>query len=554
MTLQSKIETQVGIFVLVALGIFMYMGFQIGAFRFDRSKYSMYTMYFKDISGLSRKAEVKIAGVKVGWIEKILLHADGTLEAEADVMVLKDFTLHENAYGIIRQEGLLGPKYLEIVVGDPLLPKIEQGGVLGEPGVAPVNMDELLQKFKKIATNVESVTESLSKAIGGVHGEEQLQATLENFNNASEKLASFAEILERSFSRNEGHIDSFLEIGENIRRIADKLENEILPSFQHSVEKISETFDRDFSRFADQLTNTAQALEEASLQARDGFSHITSLTGKIDEGKGLLGKLINEDETYRDLKVTVEGLKNYFAKVNTLQVVFDGHGESMHRPAEHYRYEDSKFYFDMRVYPDQDKFYMLELASSEKGWRSESVVNRTYTDQNSGEPINPNTLLALNNTTSGTCGDATAQAISDTARLWLVANRKDVMITRNKVSFGLQFGRIYKDIAFRFGLFENSGGMAIDIDIPFRTDKFRWVTTLEAFDLAGWNRVNDRRPHLKWLNRMFMLRNIYFTFGADDFISRHNASAFFGAGIRFGDDDIKYLLPSMGSAQGFSSR
>jgi hypothetical protein len=37
------------------------------------------------------------------------------------------------------------------------------------------------------------------------------------------------------------------------------------------------------------------------------------------------------------------------------------------------------------------------------------------------------------------------------------------------------------------------------------------------------------------------MNNIYMTFGADDFISRRNANAFFGCGVRFGDDDIKYL-------------
>ena len=36
--------------------------------------------------------------------------------------------------------------------------------------------------------------------------------------------------------------------------------------------------------------------------------------------------------------------------------------------------------------------------------------------------------------------------------------------------------------------------------------------------------------------------------GADDFISKKNANVFFGAGIRFGDDDVKYLIPSLGGA------
>jgi hypothetical protein len=58
--------------------------------------------------------------------------------------------------------------------------------------------------------------------------------------------------------------------------------------------------------------------------------------------------------------------------------------------------------------------------------------------------------------------------------------------------------------------------------------------------------MNDRRPHLKWMNRIFFLNNLYFVFGADDFVSSTNANAFWGLGIRFGDDDMKYILSKFG--------
>jgi len=66
----------------------------------------------------------------------------------------------------------------------------------------------------------------------------------------------------------------------------------------------------------------------------------------------------------------------------------------------------------------------------------------------------------------------------------------------------------------------------------------------------GWNRRDDKRPHLKWINRMFFMNNIYFTLGADDFASKRNASVFAGLGVRFGDDNVKYILSSMSGAGG----
>ncbi len=529
--MQGRLETQVGLFVLAAIGVFVYMGFQIGAFRFDTSRYNTYITSFKDISGLARKADVKIAGVKVGWVEEIKLLAEGDVQAEAKVMVLKDYVLHQDAYAIVRQEGLLGPKYLEVVVGDPLLCVLTDGSSLGKPGTAPVSVDDLMHRVKNITNNVESVTDSLHATMGGAEGRDQLQAIFVNLQSATEKLSAFADVLNRSFTRNEDNIDALLAVGNNVRNVTQQLEDQVLPTFQDGIVKISDAFDRDLDRVAERLSCTASALEQASLEARESFSNISCVTDKINQGKGLVGKLVNEDETYKDLRVAAQGLKNYFNTINRIEIVFDAHGETMHRPAEHYRWEDNKFYFDMRIHPNEDIFYLVGAASSIKGWRSESEIRREYFDRETGREI-----------------DATTLEIPDWARLFLVYNRRDVLLTRNTVRLDLQVGKIFRNIAVRGGLFEGLGGVAIDIDIPFNTDKLRWVTTMELFDIIGWNRVEDRRPHFKWLNKMYVMRNIYFTFGADDFVSRHNASTFVGIGFRFSDDDIKYLLPSLGGA------
>ena len=72
--------------------------------------------------------------------------------------------------------------------------------------------------------------------------------------------------------------------------------------------------------------------------------------------------------------------------------------------------------------------------------------------------------------------------------------------------------------------------------------------SFEAYDYRGRNRIwtDDRRAHLKWFNKMYMTRNVYFSFGADDFISKYNKNAFFGMGLQFSDDNLKYFLAKLG--------
>jgi len=528
----GKIETRVGIFVLAAIGVFVYMGFQIGSFRFDRGRYVEYPLFFKDVSGITRKADVKIAGVKVGWVEEVSLLPNEDMQVEVKVMILKEYSLYSDAYAMVRQDGLLGPKYIEIITGDPLLRKLQPGDPLSKPSTEPVSIDALMQQFKDIATNVEEVTTSFKDVMGGSEGREQLQNIFDNIHTSVEKLSSVGDTLDRVITRNEDNIDSFLQMG---------------ASFQENIDKISNVFDRDFNRIATKFENSAGALEDASIQARDGLRSVSSVAEKIDEGKGLLGKLVNEDETYRDLKVAVEGFKNYLTQIDRMQVVFDTHFESMIRRAEGERWEDSKGFFNMRIYPREDYFYLIQLASSDKGYTRRKFVERDYYDAD-GKPIDTESFQneQLDNPLT----------IDDLTRLAFVLDHEKVTTKRDAFTLDIQFGKIFNDIAFRLGLFEGTAGIAMDIDIPFPTDKFRWVTSLELYDMTGSNRrIEDRRPHAKWLNKMFMFRNIYTTFGADDFASKRNASIFFGAGIRFGDDDIKYFLSSLGGlATGFATR
>ncbi len=538
--MQGKVETRVGIFVLTALCIIAYMGFQIGAFRFDRGYYAQYVLFFKDIAGLSRKAEVKIAGVKVGWVDEVKLLSDGAHCAQATVMILRDYHLYSDASAIVRQDGLLGPHYVEINPGDPLLSTLASGDALSRPSIAPVSVDELLHQFKKIAVNVEEVTQTFKEAVGGPDGEVRVKAIIDNLQQTAEKMSVFSEVLERTFVRNEENIDTFLALGTQVQHLAERLDRDVFPSFQDGVEKISVAFDRDLDRIATRLESTAEALEQASIQARDGLRNVSSVAGKIDEGKGLIGKLINEDDAYQDLKVAVQGFKNYVTKLDRLQFIFDTHIEGFYRRAENYEFEDSKGYFDLRIHPNEDYFYLVEIMTSEKGFAYRNREERDYITPD-GHVVSPQDVDVTNPNTL------------------LMVEPKDFYIKRkekfkrNTFKFGLQFGKIFGNIALRLGLFEGSGGVGVDVELPFEAENFRWVTTLEFFDMHGWNRRDDKRPHLKWVNRMFIMRNIYCVFGAEDFASKRNAGIFAGFGVRFGDDNVKYILSSMSGAGGAGS-
>jgi phospholipid/cholesterol/gamma-HCH transport system substrate-binding protein len=548
-------ETSVGLFVLGALAIFFYMTFRIGVFRLDSSDFRKQFVYFNDVSGLTKKADVKIAGVKVGWVADIDLAQSGKrghYSAKAEIMVNNQYQLRADAYASVRQDGLLGTKYLEIVPGDPSAPSLKYGAPLGKPGQAPASVDDLIQQFKTVATNVEEITGSIKDSLVSPEGKQRMVDIMKDLHTTAARFASFSHAIDRIVSTNEDDVNGIVRdvrvfasqmretmplIKDDFHRLAAKLTDDTLPSFDKNVARIANVFDRDFGGIADKLESTADAIEEAALQTRDGFRSFGSVAGKIDDGKGLIGKLVNEDQTYHDLKVAVQGLKNYFSKVESLGIVFDSHFETMYSPAENFKLKDAKGYFDIRIHPNEDHFYLLQLMGSTKGSISRTVTDRVWYDSN-GDAYNVNEVLT------------DLPAAEAYRKLEFAPEIEQTIRTRDTKKFGFQFGKTFKDTAFRFGLFDGTFGVGMDYDIPFANDKLRWVTSFEAFDMRGRDRINDQRPHLKWINRVFFLRNFYVDFGADDFISRHNANAFFGFGLRFCDDDIKYFISKLGVTGG----
>jgi phospholipid/cholesterol/gamma-HCH transport system substrate-binding protein len=254
---QLKAETAVGLFILAALGVLIYMSFQIGSLRFATHQYAKYCIYSHDISGLNKKADVRIAGVKVGWIDKVIFEEEQQ-RVRVCVMVLKKYHLYADAYAAIRQNGILGGKYLEIIPGDARLQKVAAGSTLEQPAEDSISIDILLKKMNNIAGNVEEVTASLKESLGGPDGVHAIQQIMDGFIAVTEKVSSCAESIDRVVNANEGNIsDALTDLRDVMQQVKDGI-----PDLQEKIGQISNAVDRDFNRVATQIESLAPSLSK----------------------------------------------------------------------------------------------------------------------------------------------------------------------------------------------------------------------------------------------------------------------------------------------------
>ncbi|MBD3273610.1 MCE family protein [Candidatus Dependentiae bacterium] len=528
-----KTETKVGIFIILAIGIFIYLSVNIGALRLDMAQYNTYKTFFDDIGGLDLKAPVKIAGVDIGWVDAIELQPDG--KAEIIMRVNKNIKLAKNAYAVISQEGLIGTKTLEIEPGDPLTGFLLPGSTLSMPGRSPATVSDLLDQFKDIASSVQDIAYSFKSVFATQKGEDDMKMALDGIAKASNRMADFSEVLERTMKKNEENINSTLNDMRSVMHHLDDGVPSVVKNFDEAFPAIRDASNTLKVAFAEEtlpkVSSAFESLEETSDSAKETFRQAEQVVEKINTGKGLIGKLVNEDETYDDIKKTIRGLKDYVAKTQSLAIDVDMHSEtSLDRDW------NSKGYLHVRLRPSQDYFYQFQIVSDERGTIIRDEEHREWFDKN-GYPIEQSELN-YGNSDYGQALDAHdklefAKVVDKTTR------------RKNDLLFGFQFGKRFNRLALRVGMFENTFGLACDYYVPLKTSKFHWITSLEAFDFKGTNRLDDKRPHIRWINKIFFMKNLYTAFGISDAIGKHTSAPFWGGGLRFGDDDLKYILSAL---------
>ncbi|MBN2870743.1 MAG: hypothetical protein JXK04_07295, partial [Campylobacterales bacterium] len=111
--------------------------------------------------------------------------------------------------------------------------------------------------------------------------------------------------------------------------------------------------------------------------------------------------------------------------------------------------------------------------------------------------------------------------------------------------YSLQYGKRFDNLLLRFGAIESTGGVGFDYFMNHDRLKFSG----EAFDFNAVNDIRSERVHLKAQVRYQMLKHLELYGGWDNFLNPRSQNLFFGLGLRFIDNDIKYTLGTASMAR-----
>ncbi|MEO1368203.1 MAG: MlaD family protein, partial [Acidobacteriota bacterium] len=105
---------RVGVFVSLCLAVIGYLVFQIEDFRLFGEEGQRIDVVFDSVAGLNEKAPVRVAGVRVGTVDGVAL--DGQ-RARVTLLIDTPLDLTEGSRASIANAGILGDKYVELILG-----------------------------------------------------------------------------------------------------------------------------------------------------------------------------------------------------------------------------------------------------------------------------------------------------------------------------------------------------------------------------------------------------------------------------------------------------
>ena len=335
-------EFKVGALVIAVSALIAGMALKVAEGPSVLSGQSEFYFRADSAGGLVKGSAVKMAGIKVGVIDEIQLE-DG--RAKIIVALERDAELTENTRVILKSDGILGDKHVELLPGQPGAAPLESGEEI-VPGDGGGGMDEVMADVGRLAKTMNELMSTLSSAAKSADESTSIGRIVKNLEVLTGDLREIT--------------------GEN----KDKV-NEI-------VERV-----RNLSKNIDTYIN-----EESLARVDRSLRNIEDITGKLAKGEGTLGRLINDEKTVDELNSAITNVNKFLGGADKLETSVDFHSEFMTDSSQ------TKSFLGVKIQPGLDRYYEIQVIDDPEGVKSSTLT--TVTNSNGSNNVEDKTTVFRN--------------------------------------------------------------------------------------------------------------------------------------------------------------
>lgn len=265
MTTKRRDEVLVGLLLMVALALAL--GGTIWIARGGLAK--GYTMHarFPWGAGLKQGQPVLLAGVQVGFVEKVELIPDGTLDVTLQVQ--DQYRIPSGTTASVEANGIFGDMLIALTPVKGIEGKMAEGDTIptgaGSPGVA-----QLLEKGDSIALNVRALSDEARRQFVDSGGVREVRQTVADLTKLVAQLSTVAAEQSRQLTLTQSQL----------RKTLSSVDSAMVDSTLVNLRATSASF------------------EQLSRDFRETNTQVQSLVQKVNNGPGTAGRLMNDPAVY----------------------------------------------------------------------------------------------------------------------------------------------------------------------------------------------------------------------------------------------------------------
>jgi phospholipid/cholesterol/gamma-HCH transport system substrate-binding protein len=279
-------EAKLGLLGTLTLFLFIWgLSYLKGKDLFSR-QITLITEY-DNVSGLVETNPVVVSGVKIGQVQKITFHPDGSGRIMVSLILNKDIAIPKNSVAHLKGGDFMGFREIELLLGDAP-ERVSNGDTLISKTSSSL-MEDVGQQFGPLKQQAEGLLlsiDSVLTAINFVFNED----TRKNLSLSIESMKNTMVTVDQQSNRLAAIMANAESITANL-----KDNNQTITNILQNFSTISDTLAAlELGRTMAEVNSTMEAL---------------SLTmGKIQRGEGSMGLLVNDEELYRNLETTSRNL------------------------------------------------------------------------------------------------------------------------------------------------------------------------------------------------------------------------------------------------------
>jgi phospholipid/cholesterol/gamma-HCH transport system substrate-binding protein len=329
-------KLRVGLMVIVSLTVFAIAVFFIsGQGGFFTRHYTL-KAYLSNAGDLREGAQVRLAGISVGSVNKIRIspYADKERAVELDLKIARTFQeeIRGDSVAAVNTVGLLGDSYVDITRGTAAQGPMADGGTLTTAEKADVAA--VMQNTNQVITNLNALSTKLNAVVAqvqtgkGTMGKMLYDQSL--YNKVDATMSSAQTLVDRA-QRGEGTIGRLMADETLYNRTLASLDrlDRVLDEVQHGNGSLAK-FISDPSAYnnLNRLMTSGNTLldginqghgtlgklvknEQLFDRMNSTLAHLDTITARIDQGKGTLGKLSTDPSLFDNLRESSQSLKDF---------------------------------------------------------------------------------------------------------------------------------------------------------------------------------------------------------------------------------------------------